>query len=117
MKKTIRVLLSAALIASATSSAIARDNGSPLSAARLSTVPAPGLQSPGKILIDVWAFRISMPRTSTICFSCKALMPRATGSGRSISGASAASACSPRISVRPMSNRTRLCGNFFIAAT
>jgi penicillin G amidase len=54
MKKTIRVLLSAALIASATSSAIARDNGSPLSAARLSTVPAPGLQSPGKILIDVW---------------------------------------------------------------
>src|SRR3984885_3042141 len=54
MKKTIRALLSAALIASATSSAIARDNGSPPSAARLSTVPAPGLQSPGKILIDVW---------------------------------------------------------------
>jgi penicillin amidase len=54
MKKTIRVLLSAALIASATSSAIARDNGSPPSAARLSTAPAPGLQSPGKILIDVW---------------------------------------------------------------
>ncbi len=54
MKKTIRVLLSAALIASATFSAIARDNGSPPSAARLSTAPAPGLQSPGKILIDVW---------------------------------------------------------------
>ena len=54
MKKTIRVLLSAALIASATSSALARDNGSPPSAARLSTAPAPGLQSPGKILIDVW---------------------------------------------------------------
>src|ERR1700759_4188860 len=53
MKKTIRVLLTAALIASATS-ASARDNDNALSAARLSTTPAPGLQAPGKILIDVW---------------------------------------------------------------
>jgi penicillin amidase len=52
-KKTIRVLLTAALISSATS-ASARDNDDTLSAARLSTVQAPGLQAPGKILIDVW---------------------------------------------------------------
>src|ERR1700689_4400808 len=52
-KKTIRVLLTAALISSATS-AYARDNDNTLSAARLSTVQAPGLQAPGKILIDVW---------------------------------------------------------------
>src|SRR3984885_16361305 len=53
MKKTIRVLLTAALISSATS-ASARDNDNALSAARLSTTPASGLQAPGKILIDVW---------------------------------------------------------------
>src|SRR6201996_3785119 len=53
MKKTIRVLLTAALISS-TTSASARDNDNALSAARLSTAPAPGLQSPGKILVDVW---------------------------------------------------------------
>src|SRR6201999_3746793 len=53
MKKTIRVLLTAALIASATS-ASARDNDNALSAARLSTTPAPGLQAPGKILVHVW---------------------------------------------------------------
>jgi len=54
MKKTIRVLLSGALIASATSPALARDNDSAPSAARLSTAPAPGLQAQGKILVDVW---------------------------------------------------------------
>src|SRR6201999_2399127 len=53
MKKTIRVLLTAALIASATS-ASARANDNALSAARLSTTPAPGLQAPGKTIIDVW---------------------------------------------------------------
>src|SRR3984885_6662927 len=53
MKKTIRVLLTAALISSATS-ASARDNDNALSSARLSTTLAAGLQAPGKILIDVW---------------------------------------------------------------
>src|SRR3984885_11353371 len=52
-KKTIRVLLAAPLISSATS-ASARDDDNALSAARLSTTQAPGLQAPGKILIDVW---------------------------------------------------------------
>ena len=52
-KKTIRVLLYAALISSVTA-ASARDNDNALSAARLSTMQAPGLQAPGKILIDVW---------------------------------------------------------------
>src|SRR5271167_1978983 len=53
--RTIRCLLLPALIAIATTSAaLARDNNSALSAARLSTTPAPGLQAPGKILIDVW---------------------------------------------------------------
>src|SRR3984957_1536805 len=52
-KKTIRVLLTAALISSATL-ASARDNDNALSAARLSSTQASGLQGPGKILIDVW---------------------------------------------------------------
>ena len=52
-KKTIRVLLAAALICSATL-AFARDNDNALSSARLSTTLAAGLQAPGKILIDVW---------------------------------------------------------------
>src|SRR3984957_16719481 len=51
-KKTIRVLLTAALISSATL-AFARDNDNALSAARLSSTQAAGLQAPGKILIDV----------------------------------------------------------------
>ncbi len=55
MKKTIRSLLLSALIAIiATSTSSARDNDNALSAARLSTMPAAGLQAPGKILIDVW---------------------------------------------------------------
>lgn len=52
--RTIRLLLLPALMAIAVSSASARDNDNPLSAARLSTMPAPGLQASGKILIDVW---------------------------------------------------------------
>ena len=51
--RTIRLLLLPALMAIAVSSASARDNDNPLSAARLSTMPAPGLQASGKILIDV----------------------------------------------------------------
>jgi penicillin amidase len=46
-------LFSITLTAAATM-AIARDNDGTLSAARLSTAPAPGLQSSGKILVDVW---------------------------------------------------------------
>src|ERR1700761_3152552 len=53
MKKTIRVLLTAALISS-TTSAIARDNDNALSAARLSSAQAAGLLAPGRILVDVW---------------------------------------------------------------
>ena len=52
--RTIRLLLLPALMAIAVSSASARNNDNPLSAARLSTMPAPGLQASGKILIDVW---------------------------------------------------------------
>ncbi|HZR77221.1 penicillin acylase family protein [Bradyrhizobium sp.] len=55
MKKiTGRCLLISALVAAATTTAFARDNDSAPSAARLSTAQAAGLQSPGKILIDVW---------------------------------------------------------------
>src|ERR1700722_14936674 len=52
--RAARCLLLPALIAAATSGALARDNEGTPSAARLSTTQAPGLQAPGKILIDVW---------------------------------------------------------------
>src|SRR5580692_2139439 len=53
--RAIRFLLLPALIAIAvTSASSARDNDNALSAARLSTTLAAGLQAPGKILIDVW---------------------------------------------------------------
>src|SRR5579863_5152575 len=48
-----RILLSGVLVA-ATTAAFARDNDGPPSAARLSSAQAPGLQAPGKILVDVW---------------------------------------------------------------
>src|SRR5579864_4905147 len=55
MKKiTGRCLLMSALVAAITTGAFARDADSTLSAARLSTAREAGLQSPGKILIDVW---------------------------------------------------------------
>jgi len=57
-KNTGRIICSfvvPALIAiAATSASSARDNDNGLSAARLSTTLAAGLQAPGKILIDVW---------------------------------------------------------------
>ena len=52
-KRTIRVLLCAALISSGQQPPPATTTAPP-SAARLSTAPAPGLQAPGKILVDVW---------------------------------------------------------------
>lgn len=53
--RTIRCLLLPAVIAiAATSASSARDNDNALSAARFSTTLAPGLQAPGKILVDVW---------------------------------------------------------------
>ncbi|MGA2995704.1 penicillin acylase family protein [Bradyrhizobium sp.] len=54
MKKTICLLVPALVAIAVTSASSARDNDNALSAARLSTMQAPGLQAPGKILIDVW---------------------------------------------------------------
>ena len=96
LNRVIQKLCGAAICAALlTSTAIAREKANPLGSARQLKTDVAGLDAPAQILVDVWGIpHIYAGNAARRCSSCRASTPRATGSGRSISGASAGSACS-----------------------
>lgn len=114
IQKLCTAAISAALL---TSPAIARDTPTPLGSARQTKTDVAGLNATAQILVDVWGIPHIYAGNEHDLFFLQGFNAARDRLGKSISGASGDSACSPRISVRPMPSRTRRCGCFSIAAT
>ena len=108
LNRVIQKLCGAAICAALlTSTAIAREKANPLGSARQLKTDVAGLDAPAEILVDRWGIpHIYAANAARRLLRCRASTPRATGSGRSTSGASAGWAGSPAISAPPTSSRT-----------